>query len=137
MVGRRALGVAALLAAPSLPWLASLGACSTDGGTSGLSGDASVEASAPVDDAGPVGEDAVAAVFGDDANGGIPDAAAAALCPGSAVPEDATSSACAIDMSGSCPACASWGFVCEGWASPRMQDASAASFCRATETDAG
>ena len=138
MVGRSARRVAAVLVGPFLPWLAWLGACSAGSVPSAFVDDASIVGTSTLPgDAGPIGEDATAIIFGDDANGGNPDAAVSALCPGVAVPEDATTTACAIDMSAFCPPCASWGFVCAGWASPRMQGASAAAFCRATEIEGG
>jgi hypothetical protein len=137
MLGRRYVALAGALLAPALPALASLGACSSDTLAGGPSTDAQAEASSAEDAVVAPGEDAPPVVFGDDVNAAAPDATPQAACPGSSVPEDATSTACAIDTSGSCPACASWGFVCPSWARPQMQDASAASFCNATEFDGG
>jgi hypothetical protein len=132
---------AATAAGGALPfaWLL-VGACSAAGGDpAAFWPDAAEDGSTTGFDVAipPVGEDAPPSIFGDDANGATVDSAPASSCPGLAVPDDATSTACAIDTSGSCPACASWGFVCPSWAAPVMQGASAGSFCNATVFDGG
>jgi len=136
---RRAVGIALLLGAPAVPWLAGLAACSSDDPASGYAGDAEAETTSSAVPEGSVfvSEDAPAMIFGDDANPPSDDGGASGLCPGVALPEDAMSPACAIDTSASCPTCASWGFVCASWASPILQDASAATFCRGIPIDGG
>ncbi len=144
---RKSLGVTitVLLAALASPWTPGLLGCSSNASTPGPFGfDA---AQSPSDDAGAQGipaadapsgsfEDVTPIVFGDDAAGQNADGAPTSSCSGSALPT-ATTTTCAIDTSESCPACASWGFVCGALASPVVQGGSASTFCRATPTDAG
>ena len=134
MVGRRAVGLAAVLATGSALSFVGLGACSSDDASQGFSAqETGSDAATPFD--APrvvVSEDGTAIIFGDGANVGSFDASG---CPGAALPEDAMTTACAIDTSASCPACASWGFVCASGSSPMTQGPSAASFCRTIALD--
>ena len=136
MNGRGQVGVVAVFAALSLlPWTPGLGACSPSNPGPGysLGGDAGE----PGFDAATPGEDAFSQLPDDDTGAVSMDSAPPPPCPGSPVPDNATTTACVNTSSASCPACASWAFFCSEWASPEVQDASASSFCQATEIEGG
>ncbi len=75
--------------------------------------------------------------FGDDAGPSAIDAAPPPSCPGASVPTTAPTTACVVDDTESCPACAPWGFACTGSSGPQMQGVSPASFCRSMAEDGG
>jgi hypothetical protein len=108
MVLRRAVGLAVVLASLSAPGVLGLGACSADDAAQGFSpAEAGFDVGTPLE-ASPItfGDAGTAVIFGDDANVGAFDGSPSG-CTGTALAEDATTTACAIDTSASCPTCAS------------------------------
>jgi hypothetical protein len=136
-LARRSRRIAEIFAATAvalaMTCLTELGACSSNGVSPSFSGEGGTEASSGMDAGG--GADASSVAVDDDAGQVTVDSAAPPPCPGSSVPEDATSGAC-VTAEG-CPSCAPWGFACAGWVSPEMQGASASSFCHASPIEEG
>jgi len=132
---RRGLEGCALFAAGlAMTGLTALDACSSNGAAN-FSSDAGADAASSYDAS--TSYDAPSTVVSDD-SGFVPlDAAPPPDCPGSSVPEDATTGACVLDNSEACPSCAPWGFACGGGLGPTLQVGSASSFCHASPADDG
>jgi hypothetical protein len=134
---RRRLALSGLFAAgAAIAGLTALDACSSNSAAnfSSDSSEAGPDAAYSFD-AG-TGNDSPSTVVTND-SGFVPiDAAPPPACPGTSLPA-ASTGACVLDNSESCPSCAPWGFACAGGAGQTLQVGSASSSCLGSPAEDG